>query len=224
MKTNQRGAVMIAVFSVNGQWIITGSSDRNVRLFRADTGECTATMEGHHQLVKGVTMSRDCGTIASCSYDSIKVWRMMEGVWTCQLSITADFPLAVALSHNGELIAAEADNNSKVRGVQVWLSPLWKFLPVVVDAMHTHGCPERLRFHQTMRRWRLEAGTARYACGMSALPKRLHASTLGSSRVTLGGQTRSLHCATLPTASSSRYSPSSRRSYTTSIAESGTSR
>ena len=62
-------------YSPDGTKIISGSSDKTVKIWNANTGECLQTLEGHTEWVRSVAYSPDGTRIVSGSGDStVKIW------------------------------------------------------------------------------------------------------------------------------------------------------
>ena len=73
-------AVVSVAFSPNGQHIVSGSSDMTVRVWDAETGQSTLTMQGHTSAVMSVAYSPNGQHIASGSYDeTVRVWDAETG-------------------------------------------------------------------------------------------------------------------------------------------------
>ena len=67
-------------FNADGTKIVTGSSDRTVKVWDSDTGQCLKTLFGHNRPVLSVAFSADGNTIASCGGHSIiKLWNVETG-------------------------------------------------------------------------------------------------------------------------------------------------
>ena len=72
------------VFSISSSEILkialSGSTDRNVRLWDLRTGQCVRVMEGHTNDVNSVSMDSACQTAVSGSFDnSVKLWDLGSG-------------------------------------------------------------------------------------------------------------------------------------------------
>ncbi|MEE0961888.1 MAG: hypothetical protein U0L54_05005, partial [Bacteroidales bacterium] len=62
-------------YSPDGTKIISGSNDKTIKIWDANTGECLKTLEGHSQPVYSVSYSPDGTKIISGSFDNtIKIW------------------------------------------------------------------------------------------------------------------------------------------------------
>jgi WD40 repeat protein len=64
-------------FSLDGQILVSGSSDKIIEVWHFPTRELKITLEGHSSSVYSVAISPDGKTIVSGSQDgTIKVWGM----------------------------------------------------------------------------------------------------------------------------------------------------
>ncbi len=62
-------------FSPDGKRIVSGSQDKTVKVWDAQTGQETLTLKGHSDLVTSVSFSPDGKRIVSGSGDkTLKVW------------------------------------------------------------------------------------------------------------------------------------------------------
>jgi WD40 repeat protein len=61
-------------------FIVSGSNDCKIKVWRASTGECLQTLVGHELLVRALAFDPASGRLVSASYDkSIKVWDLGTG-------------------------------------------------------------------------------------------------------------------------------------------------
>ena len=66
----------IAFFPDNAQWMVTGSHDKNVRVWDIESGVCLLTLEGHMDWVRGVDVSRTQNFLATAGEDRhVAVWK-----------------------------------------------------------------------------------------------------------------------------------------------------
>ena len=79
--TGHTGFVMSVAFSPDGQWIVSGSSDKTIYVWSAMTGEVVrGPITGHTDLVYSMSFSPDGKQIVSGSHDkTICVWNAMTG-------------------------------------------------------------------------------------------------------------------------------------------------
>ena len=76
MEGHTRG-IYSAVFSPDGQYVLSASGDRTARVWFAKSGECTQSLEGHEGRVTRALFSPDGMHIATGSYDrTMRLWRM----------------------------------------------------------------------------------------------------------------------------------------------------
>jgi WD40 repeat protein len=67
-------------FSPDGRRLATGSDDRLVRVWDADSGACLKKFEGHTGLINSVAFRPDGGAVLSCSVDqSFRQWDLASG-------------------------------------------------------------------------------------------------------------------------------------------------
>ena len=78
--TGHTGAVFSVAFRPDGKTLVSGSGDRTLRLWNAQTGEHIRTLEGHKWGVQSVVFSPDGKTLASgSSDDTIRLWNVATG-------------------------------------------------------------------------------------------------------------------------------------------------
>jgi len=89
----------------------SGSTDRTVRLWDAQTGRCLHVLVGHTAWVKALAFSPDGRLLASGSYDkTVKVWNVADGRLLHTLREYPSIVLAVAFSPDGRRIVAGGAN------------------------------------------------------------------------------------------------------------------
>ena len=73
-------ALAAVALSGDGTRIVSGSFDRTVRVWDAQSGECLRTLEGHSDWVKSVALSGDGTRIVSGGLDdTVRVWDAQSG-------------------------------------------------------------------------------------------------------------------------------------------------
>jgi WD40 repeat protein len=89
-------------FSPDGRHILSGSSDRTLRLWELSTGRCLRTFEGHTGQVKSVSLSPDGRYALSGSSDNtLKLWDLSTGVCLRTFEGHTGGVTSVALSPDG---------------------------------------------------------------------------------------------------------------------------
>ena len=104
-------------FSPDGRRIVSGSSDKSVRVWDSSTGEVQNVLEGHTDLVQSVAFSPDGRCIVSGSSDkSVWVWVSSTGEVQNVLEGHMYSVRSVAFSPDGRYIVSGSKDNS----VWVW--------------------------------------------------------------------------------------------------------
>lgn len=90
-----RNAVYCAIFDKSGEYIITGSDDRLVKIWSTATGFCLCSCRGHEGDITDLAVSANNLLLASASNDCfIRVWRFPDG-----------YPLSVLKGHTSAVTA-----------------------------------------------------------------------------------------------------------------------
>ncbi len=113
--TGHQGHVNSVACSADGRTIVSGSDDKMVKVWDAETGACRQTLTGHQGDVHSVACSADGRTIVSASGD-VKIWDAQTGA--CRLTLTGHKGTveSVACSSDGQIIVFLSDDET----VKVW--------------------------------------------------------------------------------------------------------
>ena len=107
--TEHTDSVLAVAFSPNGKLLVSGSSDKTVRLWRVDNGKLIRTRERHEAPVNTVAFSVDGKRFwsASSENDTIRSWHSRDGGrWSSQTSPRKYITfIAIACSYKGAIIA-----------------------------------------------------------------------------------------------------------------------
>lgn len=101
--TGHSDYVNSVVFSPDGQYALSGSSDGTLKYFNLTDGKCLRTFIGHTEAVNSVAISPDGLYALSGGKDGlIKYWRISDGI--CIKSVTShrDYVNSVCFSPDGE--------------------------------------------------------------------------------------------------------------------------
>ena len=89
-------------FSPDGRWLASGSHDKTVRFWDAETGAQQQIFEGHTDVVNSVAFSPDGRRLASASRDkTIRLWDIETGAQQQTLGGHTNWVKSVAFSPDG---------------------------------------------------------------------------------------------------------------------------
>jgi len=72
--------VISCQFGPRGDFIVSGSHDKTLKVFSYPGGECVSTLTGHQDAVYAADISPDGDTVVSASHDrSLRLWSLKEG-------------------------------------------------------------------------------------------------------------------------------------------------
>ncbi|GBG59276.1 hypothetical protein CBR_g32291 [Chara braunii] len=114
-----RNAVYCALFDRTGQYIITGSDDRLVKIWEVNSGFLLRSCRGHQGDITDLAVSSDNVLVASSSNDfSIRVWSLPSGVPVSVLRGHTQSVTAVAFSPRKKcahhLLSSSADGTCRI--------------------------------------------------------------------------------------------------------------
>ncbi len=111
------GGVWSVRTSPDGRAIISGSSDKTVKIWEAGTGQCVRTLKGHAGWVLSVSCSPDGGAIVSGSSDkTARAWEAATGRCVYTLKGHDGEVLSVSYSPDGGTIVSGGSDKT----VKVW--------------------------------------------------------------------------------------------------------
>ena len=166
--------VLSVAFSPDGGKIISGSSDRTIRIWDATIGvEMLPPLRGHDDWIRSVA---DGSKIISGSDDmTIRVWDASTGIETLPPLRGHDMVTSVAFSPDGSKIVSGSDDET----IRVWDAGTG--IALSHPQMQADDSPRPAMDEQTIGWWLINVNTGRY---MGALPvgaglrsAKLHGST-----------------------------------------------
>ncbi|KAF4345187.1 vegetative incompatibility het-e-1 [Fusarium beomiforme] len=105
------------VFSYDSKKVASGSHDKTIRIWDAETGKCEQILEGHGEEVCSVVFSPDSKKVASASRDkTIWIWNAETGGCQRVLEGHSDWVSSVVFSHESKKVAS----GSYDKTIRIW--------------------------------------------------------------------------------------------------------
>ena len=109
--------VYSVAYSPDGTKFISGSRDKTIKIWDANTGQCLKTLEGHTNSVRSVAYSPDGTKFISGSYDyTIKIWDANTGECLETLEGHSGSVKSVSYSPDGKNIISGSDDKT----IKIW--------------------------------------------------------------------------------------------------------
>jgi len=114
--TAHTSSINSIAFSPDGQTFASGSADKTIKIWKADSQLPLCTFSGHLSLINAVAFSPEGRQLASGSWDyTIKLWNVETGELVDTLREHSGWIQAVAISPDGETLASgSADKSIKL--------------------------------------------------------------------------------------------------------------
>ena len=95
---------LVRSVQIRGDAVISCASDKTIRLWNIETGECEATLCGHTDDVRDVCMNSDRSVAVSCSFDrTVRVWDLHTHQEAAVLAGHTDKVFGVAINAEGSV-------------------------------------------------------------------------------------------------------------------------
>ncbi|MDX2099716.1 MAG: serine/threonine-protein kinase [Leptolyngbyaceae cyanobacterium bins.59] len=105
------------VFTPDGQFLVSASADKTLKVWNSETGALLRTLPGHTSFVNVLTISPDGQTIISGGADkTIRIWDLTTGRLIRTLPPYANYVNALAVSPDGEMLAG----GSADKTIRIW--------------------------------------------------------------------------------------------------------
>ena len=115
--TEEENTIRSVAITPNGQTIVTGDSEGQIRVWNGLTGKLEQTFPGSEDNIKAVVISADGNTIISAGEDSsIRIWNRRNGQLERTLNGHEEEVNALALSSNGRIIVSGSND----RTIKIW--------------------------------------------------------------------------------------------------------
>ncbi|MBT9317949.1 WD40 domain-containing protein [Leptothoe spongobia] len=109
--------VVSVAFSPDGQHLVSGSHDQQVRLWDVATGQCVKTLVGHTSRVESVAFSPDGRWLASASNDqTIRIWEVARNRCCHVLAGHCDRILQICFTPNSQTLVSGSHDQT----VRLW--------------------------------------------------------------------------------------------------------
>ncbi len=110
-------AVLAVAWSLDDQWIATGSKDKTAKIWNAITGAERLTLAGHNDTIHAVAFARDGKVLATAGADgTARLWFVSSGQCLHALTHHTEEVLSLAFSPDGNLLATGSADQS----VRLW--------------------------------------------------------------------------------------------------------
>jgi WD40 repeat protein len=158
------GIVTSVAFSPDGQSLLGGSHDQTVRRVSLVTGEADWEAPGAYEQVNSVAVSPDGSLLATGSGDhrfargtlkagrrglgpgAVRLWDLKTGRSLRQMGDPNEQIMAVAVSHDGRIVAGGGGSPDGAGVVRLWEcasgSPLWTSKPLAAEALALSFAPD----------------------------------------------------------------------------------
>ena len=110
------GWVTTVAFSPDGNWIVSGSEDKTLRIWDSHTGKQIRVFEGHSAALSSVAISPNSKKIVSGSWDhTLKIWNAGSGKNVKTLTGHEDQVTSLEFSPDGKrIVSGSGDDTLKV--------------------------------------------------------------------------------------------------------------
>lgn len=109
--SGHRGSVMCVAYFPDGRRIASGSRDRSIRIWDADSGVCIRVLEGHTEGVWQLAISPNGRLLASASDDGpVRLWDADTGLFLRTLEGLSGYATSVAFTPDGLHIFSGTSN------------------------------------------------------------------------------------------------------------------
>ncbi|THU80992.1 WD40 repeat-like protein [Dendrothele bispora CBS 962.96] len=111
------GWVRSVAFSQDGNRVVSGSDDKTVKIWNAETGNMEFELKGHTGSVNSVAFSQDGRRVVSGSNDeTVRIWNVVKGEMEFVMQGHTRWVYSVAFSQNGRRVVSGSEDKT----VRIW--------------------------------------------------------------------------------------------------------